>query len=154
MRPVTTARDRATWARHAEKAMSSAGLRSGGARRAVVDLLARQDCCLSAQEIHDALAAGDRRPGMASVYRALEMLTGLRLVHKVDLGGGAARYEPAHPDGEHHHHVVCRQCGNVLPVEDAGVERAIHALAHRLSFDVDEHEITLRGRCAACTTTP
>lgn len=134
--------------------MSDAGLRAGGARRAVVDLLSRQDCCLSAQEIHDALATQDRRPGMASVYRALETLTELRLVHRVELGSGAARYEPAHPDGEHHHHVVCRQCGNVRPVEDAAVEDAIHALAHRLSFDVDEHQITLRGRCAVCAKAP
>jgi Fur family ferric uptake transcriptional regulator len=149
--PVTTARERAAWARHAEQAIDDAGLRAGGARRAVVDLLAEQDCCLSAQEIRDALvAAPGATPGMASVYRALDTLTDLHLVHKVDLGGAVARYEPAHPDGEHHHHAVCRACGAVVAIEDDDLERALHGLADRIAFQVDAHDITLHGRCAAC----
>lgn len=151
---MTTARERAAWARHAEQAIDDAGLRAGGARRAVVDLLAKQDCCLSAQEIRDALVgAPGATPGMASVYRALDTLTDLHLVHKVDLGGAVARYEPAHPDGDHHHHAVCRDCGAVLPIEDDAVERAIHEMADRLSFQVDAHDITLHGHCARCVRT-
>lgn len=151
MHPVTNAAERAAWARHADEAMRGAGLRAGGARQAVVDLLARQDCCLTAQEIRDALAAEPgATPGMASVYRALETLTDLHLVHKVDLGGAVARYEPAHPDGDHHHHAVCHECGAVVPIEDADMERAIHHMADRLAFRVDAHDITLHGRCATC----
>ncbi|MBM3634007.1 MAG: transcriptional repressor [Actinobacteria bacterium] len=151
MRAVTSACERAEWARHCDTAMRDAGLRAGGARQAVVQLLARQDCCLSAHEIHDALAAEPGpTPGMASVYRALETLTNLHLVHKVDLGGQVAKYEPAHPGGDHHHHAVCRECGAVVPIEDDGVEMAIHAMADRLAFDVEAHDITLRGRCARC----
>lgn len=151
MRPVTTAGERAQWARHADQAMRDAGLRAGGARQAVVDLLAAQDCCLTAQEIRDELAqAPGTTPGMASVYRALDTLTDLHLVHKVDLGGQVARYEPAHPGGEHHHHAVCRECGTVIPIEDDAVERALHEMAHRLQFTVDAHDITLHGRCARC----
>ena len=149
MRPVTTQSERAEWARHAEASISAAGLRAGGARKAVVDLLAQQDCCLSAQEIRDALAAGPGpTPGMASVYRALDTLADLHLVHRVDLGGQVAKYEPAHPGGDHH--AVCRECGAVVPIEDADVETAIHAMADRLAFDVEGHDITLRGRCARC----
>jgi hypothetical protein len=43
----------AEWERSARTALSEAGHRAGGAREAVVGLLARQDCCLSAQEISD-----------------------------------------------------------------------------------------------------
>ena len=147
---MTTKSERAEWARHAEASISAAGLRAGGARKAVVDLLAQQDCCLSAQEIRDALAAGSGpTPGMASVYRALDTLADLHLVHRVDLGQ-VAKYEPAHPGGDHHHHAVCRECGAVVPIEDHDVEAAIHAMADRLAFDVEGHDITLRGRCARC----
>lgn len=155
MRSVTTAAERAAWARHADDAMRAAGLRAGGARTAVVQLLARQDCCLSAQEIRDALAAEPgATPGMASVYRALDTLTDLHLVHRVDLGGAVARYEPAHPGGDHHHHAVCSACGRVIPIADDDVERALHEMAHRLDFEVDAHEITLHGRCAGCAAAP
>ena len=49
------------WSELALDALSSEGRRPGGARRAVVELLARQDCCLSAQEIADAIRSGGRR---------------------------------------------------------------------------------------------
>ncbi len=154
MQGVTTATERADWARHADGAIRNAGLRSGGARTAVVGLLARQDCCLSAQEIRDALAAEPgATPAIASVYRALDTLTELHLVHKVDLGGAVARYEPAQPCGGHHHHAVCRECGAVVPIEDAAVERALHTMADRLAFQMDAHDITLHGRCARCART-
>ncbi len=154
MQGVTTATERADWARHADGAIRNAGLRSGGARTAVVGLLARQDCCLSAQEIRDALAAEPgATPAIASVYRALDTLTELHLVHKVDLGGAVARYEPAHPCGGHHHHAVCRECGAVVPIENAAVERALHTMADRLAFQMDAHDITLHGRCARCART-
>ncbi|MCU0307907.1 MAG: transcriptional repressor [Thermoleophilia bacterium] len=142
--------DRAAWAAHAEDALGQAGHRAGGARRAVVELLAAEDCCLTAQEIHDRLRADGRRAGLASVYRALEVLTALRLVHRLDLGGASARYEAADPSGEHHHHVVCRECGRVTPFADDELEEALGAVAERLSHQVDEHDILLRGRCADC----
>ena len=43
------------WTKDALNALSVAGYRRGGARRAVVELLGRQNCCLAAQEIHDHL---------------------------------------------------------------------------------------------------
>ena len=43
------------WAGSANQALSEAGYRAGGARKAVVELLADQSCCLSAQEIADGL---------------------------------------------------------------------------------------------------
>src|SRR5262249_15174050 len=74
------------WAEHALTALDDAGYRRGGARRAVVDLLARQNCCLSAQEIFDGLRRARRPVGIASVYRALDALVDLRLVKRVDAG--------------------------------------------------------------------
>ena len=52
---------RTGWAEHTRDALGRAGYRTGGAREAVVDLLAAQDCCLTAQEIFDELRSGPRR---------------------------------------------------------------------------------------------
>ena len=70
----------ATWAAHAQRELSRTGYRSGGARQEVMALLAEQHCCLSAVQIHDSLRAADRGVGLASVYRALDVLAQLRLV--------------------------------------------------------------------------
>jgi Fur family ferric uptake transcriptional regulator len=138
------------WTRFALGVLDDAGYRSGGARRAVVELLGRQNCCLSAQEIFDRLRAARRPVGIASVYRTLETLSELRLVKRVDAGDGIARYEPAAADGDHHHHLICRDCGKVEAFSDARLERAIDKVAGGLGYDVDEHEIVLTGACSDC----
>jgi Fur family transcriptional regulator, ferric uptake regulator len=146
---ASRARQRADWAEHAREELRRAGHRSGGARTAVLDQIARQDCCVTAQEIFDSLRAEGRDAGMASVYRALDLLTRLGLVHRVEVAD-AAGYEPALPSGVHHHHVVCERCGKVSSFEDEGLERAIDRVAGRLEFDVDAHDVVLRGACEDC----
>jgi Fur family transcriptional regulator, ferric uptake regulator len=139
-----------SWTTHALEELGSAGYRSGGARRAVVELLGRQRCCLSAQEIFDRLRSARRPVGIASVYRTLETLAALRLVKRIDAGDGVARYERADPAGEHHHHLVCRDCGKVEAFSDPRLERAIGRVAGGLGYEVEEHEVVLTGACADC----
>jgi Fur family ferric uptake transcriptional regulator len=139
-----------SWREQTERRLRDAGYRRGGAREAVVELLSRQRCALSAQEIDDRLRTARRSVGRASVYRALEQLTELKLVGRVDVGDGVARYEPSLPGGDHHHHVVCDRCGRLEAFEDEELERAIRHLAGRLRFDIDEHDVTLRGACPGC----
>ena len=138
------------WANDALETLDQTGYRRGGARRAVVDLLGRQTCCLSAQEIFDGLRKVRRPVGIASVYRALEVLVDLRLVKRVDAGDGIARYEPAPSNGDHHHHLVCRACGKVEAFTDPRLERTIDRVAGGLGYAVDEHEVVLTGACADC----
>ena len=140
-----------SWTKDAREALDAAGYRRGGARAAVVDLLGRQDCCLSAQDIHDQLRKARRPVGIASVYRALEALTDLRLVKRVDAGDGISRYEPAGSDGDHHHHLVCRDCGKVEAFSDSSLERTIDRVAGGLGYSVEEHEVVLLGACADCS---
>ena len=115
----------------------------------MLETLDGEPCCLTAQEIFDHLRSGDRRVGIASVYRTLELLSKLNLVRRVDIGT-AACYEPAHPGGEHHHHVVCDRCGTVAAFEDRGLEDAIDRLGRRLKYKVGVHEVVLRGACPEC----
>jgi Fur family ferric uptake transcriptional regulator len=138
------------WVDHAVAELRRAGYRSGGARAAVVRHLGEQDCCLSAQEVYDGLRHKGRAVGIASVYRSLELLAELRLVHRVDLGGTVTRFEPSHPGGEHHHHVVCDDCGRVAQFEDGGLESALSRVAGRLGFELEGHDVVLRGSCADC----
>jgi Fur family ferric uptake transcriptional regulator len=138
------------WSARAGRALEGAGHRLGGARTAVVDLLARQDCCLSAQEISDALRAEGSGVGIASVYRTLDLLHGLGLVQRVDVGEGGQRYEPVIPGGDHHHHAVCESCGRVTAFEDRPLEQAIDRLSRRLGHAVSGHDVLIRGTCAHC----
>jgi Fur family ferric uptake transcriptional regulator len=116
----------------------------------VISHLARESCCSGAQEIHAALVARGEKIGLASVYRVLDTLAEHRLVQRVDIGDGVVRYEPARGDDEHHHHLVCDDCGRVQPFSDDRLESAIHAIEQQSGYAVAAHEVVLRGVCADC----
>jgi Fur family ferric uptake transcriptional regulator len=139
----------AAWAEHASTVLARAGRRGGRARHAVIELLAGQECCLTATEIFVALRGEGRPVGLASVYRALERLSELGLVQRLDFGE-AARYEPLLPSGDHHHHVLCGACGKVEPFADRHLETALGRLRGALGYDVAAHDVLLRGSCADC----
>ena len=138
------------WADHALVCLREAGYRSGGARRAVVEYLDRQNCCLSAQETHEQIRATGTKVGIASVYRVLDLLAAQGLLTRVDLGDGVARYESARPGGHHHHHLVCSGCGKVEVFEDDSLERELSRVADRLGYAMDTHDVVLRGACNDC----
>jgi Fur family ferric uptake transcriptional regulator len=144
--------DRRAWADHAHRELARAGPRAGGARAEVLELLAGQHCLKSAQEIHDDLREDDRAVGLASVYRALDVLAGLGLVHRVEVAGTAC-FEPADPSGEHHHHAICGRCGERASFEDPELEALIARAGERLGFDVAAHDVTLHGTCPGCSRT-
>jgi Fur family transcriptional regulator, ferric uptake regulator len=139
------------WVESAEVALRQAGHRSSVPRSAVVELIGKQDCVLTAHEIADELRRRGREVGTATVYRTLELLEELKLVQRLDVGGTSARYKPALPGGEHHHHhLVCDRCGRVTPFEDPRLERAIESLASRLDYRVGDHDVILKGKCPTC----
>jgi Fur family transcriptional regulator, ferric uptake regulator len=138
------------WSEHVHAVLSRAGLKRGGARERVIELLATEPCALSAVEIEDELRSSGRPTGRASVYRVLELLVEHGLVERVEVGDGQARFERSHPDGEHHHHLVCDRCGRLVAFDDPGLERAIDRLSQRLGVRVESHDVLLRGACQRC----
>ena len=137
------------WLEQAHRSLARSGSRAGGARDEVMDVLAREGCLLSAQEIHDLLRERGRRVGMASVYRTLELLSSHRLVRRVEVAG-VASFEVVLASGEHHHHLVCERCGAMVPFEDSELERSLAAVQERLGVPGAEHDVIVHGPCPVC----
>ncbi len=146
---MTTATD-TSWAERAFAALQGAGYRRGGARTAVIEALTNHQCAVTALELDDELRRRKAGVARASVYRALEQLEQLGLLQRIEVCRGTAGYERIEPDGEHHHHAICRSCGRLVPFEDPSLERAIEKLTGRMSFDAAEHEVVIRGLCERC----
>lgn len=134
-----------TWAERASTRLNEAGFRSGAARRQVIELLEGEHCAVTALDIDQRLPS----VGRATVYRTLEQLEQLDLVHRVDVGGEVVAYERNDPSG-HHHHIVCVRCGRLLPFEDRRLEQAIHTVGEEADFEVVSHDVLLRGVCPDC----
>jgi Fe2+ or Zn2+ uptake regulation protein len=141
-----------SWREHALEALKASGHKSGGARSTVIATLAGERCCLTVPEIHDRVRRRRPRVGIASVYRALETLDELGLVRKIELGSGGSQYEAAEPSGDHHHHLVCGDCGRVEAFSDDRLELVINNVSRVAAFRIDEHDVVLRGQCESCST--
>lgn len=137
---------RKRWLARADEAFRDAGLHASVSRNAVIDVISRQRCLVSAQDIADRLRK-KRKPGStATIYRTLETLHELGLVRRFDSAEGSARYEPIDPSGDHHHHLVIEDSGDVVPFQDAELERAIEGIGERLGMEITAHDVILRGR--------
>ena len=139
------------WTEQTLASLRGGGYRNGVARRAVVELLGRQDCCLTAQDIFDRLRGEGRQVGIASIYRVLDLLTDKGLLQRIDVGAGTARFEPVLASGEHHHHLVCEDCGTVEAFADDELERALHKVEGRTGYSIVGHDVVLRGACRDCS---
>ena len=138
------------WVGHARDTLERDGYRLSAPRTAVVETLATLGCSVTAKEIADRLHERGEDVGVASIYRTLDLLDRLRLARRVDAAEGVARYEPIDPSGDHHHHLVCERCGEVVAFEDRDLEHAIERLSHRVDYAIDAHDVTLRGKCPSC----
>jgi Fur family ferric uptake transcriptional regulator len=139
-----------SWVKRAQRVLGESRRGTGAARRALLELLDAQPCALTALEIEDVLREGERPVARASIYRILDELERLNLVHKIQVGQAMARYEPVRLGEGHHHHLVCDSCGTVIPFSDRELESAIRKLSRRVPIQVAEHEIVLHGACQSC----
>ncbi|MGA2820640.1 MAG: transcriptional repressor [Anaerolineales bacterium] len=83
----------------------------------------------------------------ATIYRTLDFLCDLRLVAATRIRRHTY-YEIA---GQvPHHHLACRKCNRVLPLDDRTVQRWFAQIKEKKHFQVDVDHLTLSGLCPAC----
>lgn len=138
------------WIDWVHSVLTVAGLKRGAARDRIIDVLADQSCALTAIEIDEALRRRGQPTARASIYRVLDLLVEHGVAERVLVGEGQARFEPVHPSGAHHHHLVCGRCGRLVAFDDPRLERAISGLSDRLGIQIESHDVLLRGACGRC----
>jgi Fur family transcriptional regulator, ferric uptake regulator len=137
-------------------AIATARLRADGQRytsrrRALVDLLAEIDQPLTIPQLLELR----RDMAQSSVYRNLAVLERAHVVHRIVTADEFARYELAEDLTEHHHHLICKSCGDVtdFTVPEAveqDLEAALAKVAKRTGFQVTDHRLDLVGTCPRC----
>ena len=116
-----------------EQALRSAGLRVTRPRLAVLSALHGHPHADTESLIR--LARADLGAvSHQAVYDVLRALTDAGLVRRIQPAGSLARYEAR--VGDNHHHVVCRDCGDVQDVDCAvGRTPCLHRLRRRRLLD-------------------
>ena len=124
------------------------GYRVTPQRLMILDAVCEGGGHTTAEEIYRRVRMKSPRINRATVYRTLDFLREQRLVTAADLGGGRLVYEIA---GEiPHHHLVCRNCGEVEVLGNDVVQGLYEAINRRYAFAVNEDHLVMFGLCKGC----
>ena len=134
-----------------EASLRSVGQRYTPKRRALVTLLERADKPLSMND----LLAGKTGLPQSSIYRNLAVLEQAGAGRRVITEDEFARFELTEALTEHHHHLICSNCGKVedvtIPADlESAMDRTIDRVARRAGFAHVSHRLDLIGTCRSC----
>lgn len=119
-------------------------------RQAVLDELERIKDFRSAQQVFEDLQNEGHRVGLATVYRNLQTLTEEGRVDVLRSNEGESLYRLC-ASVDHHHHLVCRNCGHAEEINLDQFEPWVSAVAQEHNYSEVEHSIELFGLCQPCT---
>lgn len=128
--------------------LSAQGMRRTPQREAILDAL---DDAGDGLPLAALLARGRRRaPGLGerTAERTVAMLVQSGAVDAIARPGGDVVYRLCGPT--HHHHLVCTSCGAVAELAECDVAAWAAEQAARQGFQVEGHDVTVHGVCAAC----
>ncbi|MBI4136458.1 transcriptional repressor [Candidatus Roizmanbacteria bacterium] len=128
------------------------GFRIGRVRKEIITLFSQATTPVSAQNIRDSLSQRDISANKTTIYRELDFLKEQRLITELQLQSNVRHFESA--DQDHHHHLVCESCEQIIPIEDNHLEQQIHDLTRRIKksdqFTIDRHALEFFGLCQNC----
>ena len=116
-------------------------------RRAVEQVLRETDDFISAQALHARLREQGDTVGLATVYRTLNAMAEDERVDMLRVDDGEGRYRLCASD-DHHHHLVCRECGRTVEIEGPAVESWADTVAAQHGFRDVSHTLEVFGTCA------
>ena len=128
------------------------GLRMTKKREGILHALFEAKAPMTLQEIQS--AAGQHAsvtPDYATVFRTIQLMEKLRLVHKVNLQRSRTHYELSDPR-KHYDHLVCRDCGEVVLIDiPCPIGDAEKTIARQYGFRDLSHSLEFFGVCSTCS---
>ena len=129
--------------------LSEQGYRMTPQRLMILSAIENSDDHISAEEIYAQIVAKYPNVNISTVYRTLELLKRLGLVTETDLGEGRVRYHPV--EQGHHHHLICRECGAIVDLDESLLAPLKSALLREYQFSADLRHLAILGRCVNCS---
>jgi len=125
-------------------------LRLSHPRLLVYRELSDSESPLTPQELYQCLLKKQRKIGLTSVYRSLDLFESLGIVFKI-INGSSVRYKLCQIE-EHHHHIVCKSCGNVVELDFCDISDWSEKVMESTGYQVIDHQLNFYGFCKSCKT--
>jgi len=117
-------------------------------RRAVMQALLAAGRFSTAQQVLECVKKMQPDVSLDTIYRNLTLLADLGIVHEIHRHTGNV-YEFIVP-GEHHHHLVCTQCGKTECIDICPVKEEYIVAAEEKGFCITGHTFEFYGICREC----
>ena len=149
MRSIWTSRG----ARRGRSGRAAADVGVYGARHttkfdAVERVMNASDVFLSARDVRARLLIAGESVSLSTVYRVLRALVDADSLDVIRDRHGQTLFRACGP--RHHHHLVCRACGQVRDVEGEELDALVTQIADESGFVDVVASSLLSGTCAAC----
>lgn len=118
-------------------------------RRTVLGIIAHSNEHLTPAAIYERVHQEHPGIGLVTIYRTLEILTGLGLICEVHAGGNCRSYLLRQPS-EHHHHLICSDCDAVINFTYCDFSELEQKLSRETGFKIGGHLLEFLGRCRNC----
>ena len=118
-------------------------------RRKILAVITSVNEHMTTAEIYDKVCRDDPSVGLVTIYRTLEILAELGLICEVHVGGNCRSYLMRRPV-EHHHHLVCSECGTVIDFTDCDLGELEQRLSQESGFKISGHLLEFLGQCRNC----
>ncbi len=103
---------------------------------------------LSPSEIYQTLLRKKKKIGLTSIYRSLDLFESLELVFKI-INGPSVKYKLCKLE-DHHHHIVCKACGNVVELNFCDISDWSKKVTEFTGYQVVDHQLNFYGFCRSC----
>ena len=125
-------------------ALKEAGLKVTSPRLKILSLLQLpENQHLSAEDLYKKLLEQGDEVGVATVYRVLNQFDDAGIVTRHHFEGGKSVFELTHQ--EHHDHLVCLKCGEVIEFNDPIIEEQQELIAKKYGIKLTNHSLYLYG---------
>ena len=125
------------------------GLKDTQPRRLIVRALEQSKKPSSPYDIQKWIAKKNHAVNAVTVYRTLEVLSKLHLVHRHPCDGKFALCSMPNTPG-HHGFLHCSSCDNTTEFADSRLCKIEDAIADKSHFKVDHHVSEIVGTCQSC----
>jgi Fur family ferric uptake transcriptional regulator len=125
------------------------GYRLTPQRHAILKIIASSHDHLTPAEICTRVRQEYPTIGLVTVYRVINLLIQLNLICRVNLGGSSQSYLMRRPV-EHHHHLICSQCGRAVDFTNCDLGQLEQQLSKETGYSIEGHLLEIYGRCPEC----
>ncbi len=119
-------------------------------RELIIAELDKQRAHISAEKLLALVRKKDPQVSQATIYRTLKLLQDSGRVKAHYFNDNEAVFEINHEPEEHHDHLICEGCHQIVEFTNHEIEALQEAIAKEHGFRLTRHRMELYGICSRC----